>query len=60
MSPLFNGFNFYDDLDFWREYFRSRGRQLVRSHYRSEPGMKETGIRNVFIDFYTRRFPGCR
>jgi hypothetical protein len=60
MDPFFVGFDFYNDLEFWRWYFRQKGRQLVISHWRAQPGMKDTGIQDVFIDFYTRRFPGCK
>ena len=40
-----------------RSFFRQRGLVLVREHWRSRPGMKFTGIKEVFVRYYVRRFP---
>lgn len=42
----------------WRRWYWSvRGFVLVREHMRSRPYMAWTGIRDVFVREYIRRYP---
>jgi hypothetical protein len=51
---------FFDSFEFRRAFFRRLGLVLVRHHWRSRPGMAWTGIRDVYVREYVRRFPRFR
>ena len=52
-SPLIAG----SSLEWRRWYWSLRGYVLVRCHHRSRPYCKWTGIKNVFVNEYIRRYP---
>jgi hypothetical protein len=42
----------------WRRWYWSlRGLVLVREHYRSRPFQAWTGVKDVYVREYLRRFP---